>query len=78
MIMVVEGQRRIRALRAFSYSLDGVRLIAVAPGEEVSLRAGAAAGLVAEGYAEALAEDALPRSPPPATRRRRAMPDDPA
>ena len=53
--MTAEGQRRIRALRAFSYSLDGVRLIAVAPGEEVSLRAGAAAGLVAEGYAEAMA-----------------------
>jgi len=78
--MTAEGQRRIRALRAFSYSLDGVRLIAVAPGEEVSLRAGAAAGLVAEGYAEAVAEDASPRlpSPAPPPRRRRVVTDDPA
>lgn len=76
--MTAEGQRRIRALRAFSYSLDGVRLIAVTAGEEVSLRAGAAAGLVAEGYAEAVAEDAPPRSLPPAPRRRRATPDDQA
>jgi hypothetical protein len=53
--MAVEEQRRIRALRPFSYSLDGVRLIAVAVGEEISLRAGTAAGLVAEGYAEAMA-----------------------
>ncbi len=73
--MPTEGQRRIRALRAFSYSLDGVRLIAVAPGEEVSLRAGAATGLVAEGYAEAVAADAAPR-PQPA--RRRAPVRDPA
>lgn len=79
--MTAEGQRRIRALRAFSYSLDGVRLIAVAAGEEVSLRAGAAAGLVAEGYAEAVVDDAPPRLPSPASppsRRRRAIPDDPA
>lgn len=76
--MTAEGQRRIRALRAFAYSLEGVRLIAVAPGEEVSLRAGAAAGLVAEGYAEAVVEDAPPRlpSPGPSPRRRRATPDD--
>lgn len=73
--MAPDGQRRIRALRAFAYSLDGVRLIAVAPGEEVSLRAGAAAGLVAEGYAEAVAADASPR-PQPA--RRRAPARDPA
>ena len=52
---MAEPTRRIRALRAFSYALDGVRLIAVAAGEEVILRAGAAAGLVAEGYAEAMA-----------------------
>jgi hypothetical protein len=76
--MTAEGQRRIRALRAFTYSLDGVRLIAVTAGEEVSLRAGAATGLVAQGYAEAVAEDAPLRLPPPAPRRRRAMPDDPA
>ena len=78
--MTAEGQRRIRALRAFSYSLDGVRLIAVAPGEEVSLRAGAAAGLVAEGYAEPVVDDAPPRlpQPGPAPRRRRATPDDQA
>lgn len=77
--MTAEGQRRIRALRAFSYSLDGVRLIAVAVGEEVSLRAGTAAGLLAEGYAEALAEDAPPRlaSPAPLPRRRRVVTDDP-
>ena len=77
---MAEGQRRIRALRAFSYSLDGVRLIAVAVGEEVSLRAGAATGLVAAGYAEALAEDAPPRlaSPAPLPRRRRVVTDDPA
>ncbi len=78
--MTVEGQRRIRALRAFAYSLDGVRLIAVAAGEEVSLRAGAAAGLVAEGYAETVVEDAPPRlpSPAPLQRRRRVVTDDPA
>jgi len=78
--MTAEGQRRIRALRAFSYSLDGVRLIAVGPGEEVSLRAGTAAGLLAEGYAEAVAEDAPPRlpSPAPLLRRRRVVADDPA
>lgn len=76
--MTAEGQRRIRALRAFSYSLDGVRLIAVAVGEEVSLRAGTAAGLIAEGYVEVVAGDAPPRlpSPGPAPRRRRATPDD--
>jgi hypothetical protein len=74
-MMAPERQRRIRALRAFSYSLDGVRLIAVAPGEEVSLRAGAAAGLVAEGYAETMppGEGASAPSAParrqPATRR---------
>jgi len=73
--MTAEEQRRIRALRAFAYSLDGVRLIAVAPGEEVSLRAGAAAGLVAERYAEAVAEDAPPRPQPV---RRRAPVRDPA
>ena len=73
--MTAEGQRRVRALRAFAYSLDGVRLIAVAPGEEVSLRAGAAAGLVAEGYAEAIAADAPPRQQPA---RRRALVRDPA
>lgn len=72
---MAEPTRRIRALRAFSYALDGVRLMAVAVGEEVSLGAGAAAGLVAEGYAEATPADAPPR-PQPA--RRRAMPDDPA
>lgn len=79
---------RIRALRAFAYSLDGVRLIAVAPGEEVSLRAGAAQGLVAEGYAEPALPAPEASSPPapvdllsttapitsdaPAPRRRRA------
>lgn len=73
--MTAEGQRRIRALRAFAYSLDGVRLLAVAAGEEVSLRDGAAAGLVAEGYAEAVAADAPPRQPPV---RRRAPVRDPA
>lgn len=75
---MAEPRQRIRALRAFSYALDGVQLIAVAPGEEVSLRAGAAAGLVAEGYAAAVEEDAPPRSPPPLPRRRRVAPDDPA
>jgi hypothetical protein len=75
---MAEPTRRIRALRAFSYALDGVRLIAVAPGEEVSLRAGAAAGLVAEGYAEAVVDDVPPRPLPPAPRRRRATPDDQA
>ena len=73
---MAEPTRRIRALRAFSYALDGVRLIAVSAGEEVSLRADAAAGLVAEGYAEAVVEDTAPRSLPPAPRRRRATPDD--
>ena len=78
--MKVEGQRRIRALRPFSYSLDGVRLIAVAVGEDVSLRAGAAAGLVAEGYAEAVVEDAPPRSASSVAqpRRRRVVADDSA
>ena len=61
---------RIRALRAFAYSLDGVRLIAVAPGEEVSLRAGAAAGLVAEGYAE----PAVPAPQPPPTSSAQELP----
>ena len=54
------GEQRIRALRAFAYSLDGVRLIAVAPGETVSLRAGAAQGLIREGYAEPMAADSGP------------------
>lgn len=54
---MAEPTRRIRALRAFSYALDGVRLIPVAAGEEVSLRAGAAAGLISEGYAQAVAAD---------------------
>ncbi|MBR0676111.1 hypothetical protein GXW77_07980 [Roseomonas alkaliterrae] len=75
MTMAAEGQRRIRALRPFSYSLDGVRLIAVAAGEKVSLRAGAAAGLVAEGYAEAVAVDPSPRQQPA---RRRPPVRDPA
>ncbi len=64
--MTPEGQRRIRALRAFSYSLDGVRLIAVAAGEEVSLRAGAAAGLISEGYAEPILSVAASALPPSA------------
>jgi hypothetical protein len=64
--MTPAGEQRIRTLRAFAYSLDGVRLIAVAPGEEVSLRVGAAQGLIDEGYAEPIAGDALP------PRRRRA------
>jgi len=72
---MAEPTRRIRALRAFSYALDGVRLIPVAAGEEVSLRTGAAAGLVAEGYAEAVAADAPPRQQPA---RRRAPVRDPA
>lgn len=82
--MTPEGQRRIRALRAFAYSLDGVRLIAVAAGEEVSLRAGAAAGLVAEGYAEAMAaaEGEGSSAPSPLARRqppvRRASARNPA
>ena len=77
---------RIRALRAFAYSLDGVRLIAVAPGEQVSLRVGAAQGLIREGYAEAIPADSAPAgsdlltpvtptssdTPPP---RRRRAPD---
>jgi hypothetical protein len=71
--MAPEGQRRIRALRAFSYSLDGVRLIAVAPGEEVSLRAGAAAGLVAEGYAEAVAAGEGASAPSAPARRQPAI-----
>ena len=74
MTMPAEGQRCIRALRPFAYSLDGVRLIAAAAGEEVSLRAGAAVGLVVEGYAEAVAADAPPRQQPA---RRRATVRDP-
>ena len=73
--MPAEGQRRIRALRPFSYSVDGVRLIAVAAGGEVSLRAGAATGLLAEGYAEAVAADPSPRQQ---TARRRPPVRDPA
>ena len=73
MIVAVEGQRRIRALRGFSYSLDGVRLIAVAPGEEVSLRAGAAAGLVAECYAEAVAAAEGASAPSAPARRQPAI-----
>lgn len=80
--MPVEGQRRIRALRAFSYSADGVRLIAVAVGEEVSLRAGAATGLVAEGYAEAVAAPEGASAPSAPARRqpviRRASARNPA
>ena len=64
--MTAVGPRRIRALRAFAYALDGVRLIAVAPGEEVSLRAGAAAGLVAEGYAVWLPDPSPAAAAPPA------------
>lgn len=76
---MAEPTRRIRALRAFSYALDGVRLIPVAAGEEVSLRAGAAAGLISEGYAQAVAADTAPRlpSPAPPSRRRRVVTDDP-
>lgn len=74
-MMTANGPQRIRALRAFAYSLDGVRLIAVAPGEEVSLRSGAAQGLVAEGYAvwlpdAASAEAAAPAAARPAATRR--------
>lgn len=75
-MMTANGPQRIRALRAFAYSLDGVRLIAVAPpGEEISLRAGAAQGLVAEGYAvwlpdAASAEAAAPAAARPAATRR--------
>ena len=74
-MMTANGPQRIRALRAFAYSLDGVRLTAVAPGEEVSLRAGAAQGLVAEGYAvwlpdAASAEAAAPAAARPAATRR--------
>ena len=64
--MTPVGEQRIRALRAFAYSLDGVRLIAVAPGEEVILRVGAAQGLIDEGYAEPIPDGA------PIPRRRRA------
>lgn len=63
--MTADGPQRIRALRAFAYSLDGVLLIAVAPGEEVSLRSGAAAGLVAEGYAEPVQPIAVSEPPAP-------------
>jgi hypothetical protein len=66
--MTPAGEQRIRTLRAFAYSLDGVRLIAVAPGEEVGLRVGASQGLIDEGYAEPISGDA----PPP---RRRRAPD---
>jgi len=72
---MAESTQRIRALRTFSYALDGVRLTVIAPGEEVSLRAGAAAGLVAERYAEAVADDAPLRQQ---QARRRAPTCDPA
>lgn len=47
--------RTIRALRAFTYSLDGINANAALPGDQVTVRAGAADALVQEGYAEEVA-----------------------